>query len=1108
MTSIQMDVLKKASARNLHQAAREGDLDEAKEILAMGADGSVSLSSGMTGVTGITSQSEIPFVDRRDETGQTALHYACRNKQLDMMRLLLDAKADPEAPGEEDMTPCHVIARYADASAFEVLFEYIERKRQTAAATAQDEYGSTPMHFACEQEETSALLFLINLGVNVEIPDRVGATPLHWACLDGQKEIVAALIENGADIQAKDAAGATPLQMAASNGHFDVMRLLLARSDEPHLLVTECDNHGMTSLQYAVQSGVKAAVRVLFEYEIETNHQSYDTKRTALHIAAKDGFLDIVKLLVSKGCKRYAKDSFKQMPVHRAAKYGRTDVVEFLLTGKSARAASLNACGNDGMTPLLLASMMGHANTVQALLEMGANIMITDKFGKSALYLAIECGDVPTCKALIQAAASADSARLVEQDDSEDTDADTASILTLEQKSLITLTDKYDLSPMHVAASLGHVAVIDMLKTAGASTHPTDDSELTPLHYAVMHGHFKVVKYLLKDHTLTQDRDEKGQSALHLVCRHGYHDMIPLFLSAGADINAKDDAHQTPLVEAAMAGKRRCAFLLLENEAHVSVRDKTGMTALHHAANNGYSSVVELLLERGADISAQDQMGATCLDLAAKKGHIDAVKAIINHPHCRLVYRRRITPKHVSSGADEDYLGFSPLMTLMTYLPQEAATVLSQQVSTSHVSTSPDYEIQYNFELIDGPNCADSPRFTPISLMVKLKRPELLLHPLVDALLKEKWKRFGSFAYYSNLVLYMLFVTFLTTFIALRDTSTFLGYSDWSVGSKISAGYTQFYVAYGICTELFQLRQFGRTYFNWRNLLDWLVYITAAMLVSMPQFSKAANLEDNWNMAWLSGSVAVFLAWMNLLVFVRRFGGLGIYVLMFTNTLFTVLKVMFVFSIFVIAFALSFHVMLNGQDNFKTAASSISRTFVMMTGEYDFDSIFTGECLDDDTQTFDSNCFRFASLMYPMFVLFIILMQIILMNLLIGLAVGDIEKVRAEAKVSRQAIKAEYIMASEPYMSFIRNPVELMFKVRPNDKKIGFVKKLFQKLFPDDDPTSELDEKPLVEELRVNTRQMKVAARDMRADISRVSRRAHNHTHALRQLAEKLQISA
>lgn len=44
------------------------------------------------------------------------------------------------------------------------------------------------------------------------------------------------------------------------------------------------------------------------------------------------------------------------------------------------------------------------------------------------------------------------------------------------------------------------------------------------------------------------------------------------------------------------------------------------------------------------------------------------------------------------------------------------------------------------------------------------KRLDLLRHPLVTSLLNDKWDQFGGLLYFVNLVLFSLFVVFLTSF--------------------------------------------------------------------------------------------------------------------------------------------------------------------------------------------------------------------------------------------------------------------------------------------------------------------------------------------------------
>lgn len=47
---------------------------------------------------------------------------------------------------------------------------------------------------------------------------------------------------------------------------------------------------------------------------------------------------------------------------------------------------------------------------------------------------------------------------------------------------------------------------------------------------------------------------------------------------------------------------------------------------------------------------------------------------------------------------------------------------------------------------------------------VKSERIDLLRHPLVTSLLNDKWDQFGGYLYFINLVLFFLFVVFLTSF--------------------------------------------------------------------------------------------------------------------------------------------------------------------------------------------------------------------------------------------------------------------------------------------------------------------------------------------------------
>jgi transient receptor potential cation channel subfamily A member 1 len=183
------------------------------------------------------------------------------------------------------------------------------------------------------------------------------------------------------------------------------------------------------------------------------------------------------------------------------------------------------------------------------------------------------------------------------------------------------------------------------------------------------------------------------------------------------------------------------------------------------------------------------------------------------------------------------------------------------------------------------------------------------------------------------------------------------------------------------------------------NLVSWLLYISAIIMVS----PMLCNQELN-HVHFSAASITVFLSWFNLLLFLQRFDQVGIYVVMFLEILQTLIKVLMVFSILIIAFGFAFFILLSKTTHplpnhlsFSSIPMSMVRTFSMMLGEMDFVGTYV--------QPFYVGELPFPIPAFIILCLFMILMPILLMNLLIGLAVGDIESVRRNAQLKRLAMQ-------------------------------------------------------------------------------------------------------
>lgn len=84
------------------------------------------------------------------------------------------------------------------------------------------------------------------------------------------------------------------------------------------------------------------------KYQIEFVNTGSHRKETALHIAARAGFENTVKTLVSIGADMNQRNNARQTPLHLAAINGQLSVVKCLVMNK----ANVNAKDEDLMTPL------------------------------------------------------------------------------------------------------------------------------------------------------------------------------------------------------------------------------------------------------------------------------------------------------------------------------------------------------------------------------------------------------------------------------------------------------------------------------------------------------------------------------------------------------------------------------------------------------------------------------------------------------------------------------------------------------------------------------------------------------------------------------------
>lgn len=135
--------------------------------------------------------------------------------------------------------------------------------------------------------------------------------------------------------------------------------------------------------------------------------------------------------------------------------------------------------------------------------------------------------------------------------------------------------------------------------------------------------------------------------------------------------------------------------------------------------------------------------------------------------------------------------------------------------------------------------------------------------------------------------------------------------------------------------------------------------------------------------------------------------------------------------------------------SFKTIPMSLVRTFSMMLGEIDFLGTYVKPYYLEGHD--DKSFLPFPMPAFFVLGLFMVLMPILLMNLLIGLAVGDIESVRRNAQLKRLAMQVVLHTELERKMpKIILEKVDKCERIEyPNDTKckMGFFDSIIRKWF-------------------------------------------------------------
>jgi ankyrin repeat protein len=587
----------------------------------------------------------------RASDGNSALHYAVKEKYRGFTYFLLDHRADPNIKNIAGVTPLHEAASIGDLAVMKALLEH------GAEVNIQDGQGNTVMHIAMPADTHKAALdLLFRYKANPNLRDLRGDSPLHIIIkLNRGPEIVETLLKNGADVSIHNSEGKTPLYIAVEENRTSLLPLFLdyhadifaaanggktpfglamsGNRETLNLLITgetvlQSDNNGNTPLIAAVAANVDVEViqRILDKNAL-INARNLEGDN-ALHIAVRQNEAAVGTLLITRGADVFAQNVKGESPVYLTlySPHSQNGILEWMLTpivlaakdglGNTilhyatqwkldsaiaviaAKGASLEAANVTGETPLFIAVKIDSASTVKALLIAGASIASRDALGNTALHTAVRWNAPAAANAL--AAAGID----------------------------VNAYNLYGKTPLHDAVRLGVFGMENLLIDLKANLEARDKDGNTPLMEAVLKGSFRSAEHLLNSGASVSTRNNGGDTPLLVAVEEERSDMVGILLDKGAQIHAKNADGESPLT-AALKTSLRMTLSLLEKGREQT--DDEGRTPLHIALSYNMSEAdIEMIAGWLVKTNAVDRAGKTALRYAVDQGSWDAAKFLAN----------------------------------------------------------------------------------------------------------------------------------------------------------------------------------------------------------------------------------------------------------------------------------------------------------------------------------------------------------------------------------------------------------------------------------------------------------------------------------------------
>lgn len=416
-----------------------------------------------------------------------ALHTAVETGHIGIISFLVLAGADLDKKNSIHMTPLMIAVSNMNADAVHALLSH------GANPDTADMYGQRAIDYIAQRPKNKNSLeiarALVKAGADISMSPNYSMTraPIHAAIASGNDELAELLLKQKGMLELKEYEdGFTPFLMAVAAGNKPLTEKILKMGAN----ASARDKHGKNALHVALENGNLLLLKTLSKkLKLDVNEKDERGKNLFLRAISIGTSAAIQTVSKIKDIDKTAKDNDGNTALHIACDFDSRSIFDVVLTELDS--VPLHDKNKHGNTALHVCAASGFSDGASIFLDMGAKIDEKNNYGATPLMLAVSSRSYTVTRILLEKGAD--------------------------------VSVKYK----NGGDSLAHFAVqkgkdteplLRILGKHGVSMQECDDDGNTPLHNAVQENNMDAIRILVDDMGVDLTlRNKAGKTPLHIA---------------------------------------------------------------------------------------------------------------------------------------------------------------------------------------------------------------------------------------------------------------------------------------------------------------------------------------------------------------------------------------------------------------------------------------------------------------------------------------------------------------------------------------------------------------------------------------------------------------